>query len=373
MPAEEDIKFMREALKLAEKTRGLTSPDPMVGAVIVKNRKIISTGYHAEATTPHAESWAIKKAGKYAFGATMYVNLEPCCFFVEKNNPPCTQAIINSGIKRVVAAIKDPNPSVSGKGFKELKEAGIEVVVGVLEEEAKILNEVFIKYITTKRPYVILKAAMSLDGKIATKTGESFWITSIEARKKAHHLRNIVDGIIIGVNSAIKDNPELTVREFEGKTKNPKKIVLDPMARININSKILKIEPENAIIVVSNKAPKQKIKKLKAKKANIIVAKSAKGRFNLDLLLKDLGERKITSILIEGGGNTNALAIASGIVDKVVFFIAPKLIGGEKAKTPLEGEGEKFLAKAVKLKNLQVEKVGDDIMAVGYIELNRKL
>ena len=367
MPAEEDLKFMREALRLAESMRGRTSPDPMVGAVIIKDGKIISTGYHAEVTTPHAEAWAIEKAGSFAKGATMYVNLEPCCFFETKANPPCTQTIIQAGIAKVVAAMEDPNPSVAGRGFSELREAGIEVISGVLEEEAKKLNEVFIKYITTQRPFVILKAAMSLDGKIATKTGESFWITGIEARKRAHHLRNIVDAVMVGIGTVLADNPELTVREIEGKIKNPKKIVLDPRVRIKTNCKILKIEPENAIIVAGNQAPKSNIKRIKDKKAEVIAMKTKNGHFMLDSLMKELGKRKITSILIEGGGNTNALAIASGIVDKVIFFVSPKIIGGEAAKTPVEGYGEEYLSKAVKLRDFKAEKVGEDLMLEGYI------
>ena len=367
MSAEEDLKFMSEALRLAESMRGRTSPDPMVGAVIVKDGQIISTGYHAEVGTPHAEAWAIEKAAGQARGATMYVNLEPCCFFENKVNPPCTQLIIQSGIKKLVAAMEDPNPSVAGRGFSELKEAGIEVVTGVLEDEAKKLNEVFIKYITTKRPFVILKAAMSLDGKIATKTGESFWITGIEARKKAHHLRNIVDAVMVGIGTVLADNPELTVREIEGKIKNPKKIVLDPRAKIKTNCKILKIEPENSLIVTGLQAPKSKLKKIKEKKAEIIIMKAKNGHFTLDPLMKELGKRKITSILIEGGGKTNALALSSGIVDKVVFFVSPKIIGGEKAKTPVEGSGEEFLSEAVKLRDLTAEKVGDDLMLKGYI------
>ena len=358
---------MREALRLAGSMLGRTSPDPMVGAVIVKNGKIISTGYHAEVTTPHAEAWAIEKAGETARGATMYVTLEPCCFFEKKVNPPCTQSIISSGIKKVVAAMEDPNPSVAGKGFQELREAGIEVVTGVLEDEARKLNEVFIKYITTRRPFVILKAAMSLDGKIATRSGESFWITGIEARKRAHHLRNIVDGVMVGIGTVLKDNPELTVRDIEGKIKNPVKIVLDPQGRTPDRAKVLKVEPQNTIIVVSEKAPKSKIEKLKAKKARVIELRSQKGLFPMDRLMKELGKLRLTSILIEGGGTTNYRALSNDIVDRAMFFISPKIIGGEAALTPVEGDGIDSLARAIKLRDIVTEKVGEDILVAGDI------
>jgi diaminohydroxyphosphoribosylaminopyrimidine deaminase/5-amino-6-(5-phosphoribosylamino)uracil reductase len=367
MWSDEDIRFMREALRLAKSAEGRTSPDPLVGAVLVKDNRIISTGYHAEVTTPHAEAWAIEKAGEAARGATLYVNLEPCCFFETKNNPPCTQTIIKSGIKKVIAAMEDPNPSVAGKGFAELREAGVEVEVGLLEEEAKKLNEVFIKYITTGRPFVILKTAMSLDGKIATRTGESFWITGLEARRRAHHLRNIVDAVLVGIHTIIKDNPELTVREIEGKIKNPKKIILDPKANLPLSSKVLRIEPQNTIIIVSEKAPKGRMEKIKAKKAQILELKIKNGIFPMDRMMKELGKRQLTSILIEGGGNTNAYALSAGIVDKVNFFISPKFIGGEGSPTPVEGEGVDSLAKAIKLKDVSAVKIGEDFLLEGYI------
>lgn len=369
MHTPQDIKFMREAIKLAALAQGRTSPDPMVGCVIVKDGQIISSGYHAEFTTPHAEAWAIKKAQEKAEaqGATLYVNLEPCCFFEEKNNPPCTQTIISAGIKKVVAAMEDPNPSISGKGIQELRDAGIEVVVGILEEEAKKLNEVFIKHITTGRPFVILKSAMSLDGKIAAHTGESFWVTGLEARQAGHHLRNIVDAVLVGITTVIKDNPQLNVRDIEGKIKNPKKIILDPKAKIPLNSKALTNEPENTIVVVSSKASALKIKKIKATKAQVLKIKVKKDSFDMDKLMLELGKQKITSILIEGGGNTNAFALFSGIVDKLYFYVAPKIIGGQKAPTPVEGDGVSHLSEAIKLRDIEVERLGEDILLKGYI------
>jgi len=367
MFSQEDLSFMKEAISLAESAKVRTTPDPMVGAVIVKNGKILSTGFHAEVGTPHAEAWAIQKAKDEARGATLYVNLEPCCFFKEKNNPPCTELIIKSGIKRVVAAMEDPNPSISGRGLQELKDAGIEVVVGVMEEEAKKLNEIFVKYISTGRPFVTLKTAMSLDGKIATKTGESFWITGIEARQYAHHLRNFSDAILVGVGTVLKDDPTLNVRGIKDFIKNPKKIILDPNGKTPLKSKALAINPENTIIVTSPKCPKKKAEAFKKAGAEIIYSKTKNGEMDLDSLMKELGKAKITSILIEGGGKTNALALSSGTVDKIYFFVSPKIIGGKEAPTPVEGEGESFLSKATKLKDFTYEKIGEDILIKAYI------
>lgn len=363
---------MAEALRLAGTMRGRTSPDPLVGAVLVKDGQIISTGYHAEVTTPHAEAWAIQKAvetrqGASLAGSTLYVNLEPCCFFHEKTNPPCTQAIIGAGISRVVAAMQDPNPSVAGRGLAELRNAGLQVEVGLLEKEAQKLNEVFSKYITSGRPFVLLKSALSLDGKIATKTGESFWITGLEARRRAHHLRNIFDAVLVGINTVLKDDPELSVREIEGKIKNPLKIILDPSAKMPLNAKVLKKEPENTLIVTGPKASAKKIKQIQAQGAQVLESKTLRGAFALDKLMKDLGKRQVTSLLIEGGGNTNAYALSAGIVDKVNFFISPKIIGGANAPTPVEGKGIENLSRAIKIRDTTSEMLGEDLLIEGYV------
>lgn len=366
---EEDIKYMHEVLKLAESVRGRTSPDPMVGALLVKGGKILSTGYHAEVSTPHAEAWAIEKAGDSAKGATLYLNLEPCCHF--GNNPPCTEKIINAGIKKVVSAMEDPNPLVSGKGFEELREAGIIVEFGILEEEAKKLNEVFIKHITIRRPFVIMKGAMTLDGKIATRTGESFWITGIEARRYSHYLRSIVDAVIVGVGTVIRDDPQLTVRDIKKPTeinvKNPVRIILDSHCRTPLNSRVLKVDEAKTIIVTSPDAPGEKVKKIKEKGAEVLSVEERDGLVNLPVLMEELGKRNITSVLIEGGGRVNASAIISGVVDKVIFIVAPKIIGGEKAPTPVEGPGIELLSEAIKLKDLKIERLGEDILIEGYI------
>lgn len=361
----QDEKFILETLKLAESMRGRTSPDPMVGAVVVKDGKIISRGYHAEVTTPHAEAWAIEKAGKEAQGATLYVNLEPCCFFEAKTNPPCTQTIINAKIKRVVCAMEDPNPMVAGKGIQELQDAGIEVVVGVLEEAAKKLNEVFIKYVTTGRPFVILKSAMSLDGKIATSSGESFWITGLDSRKRSHYLRSIVDAVLIGIGTVLKDNPELTCRFVKGK--DPLKVILDPNLETPLNSKILSINPKKTIFCVSKSIEAAKIEKVKEKGADVIQLNSNNNNFDFDELILELGKRKITGLLIEGGGRVNASAINAGVVDKIIFFISPKILGGKDSPTPIDGKGIKSLSQATKLKDVTTERLEEDIVVEGYI------
>jgi diaminohydroxyphosphoribosylaminopyrimidine deaminase/5-amino-6-(5-phosphoribosylamino)uracil reductase len=368
MSAEEDKKFMLEALALARSQMGKTSPDPMVGALIVKNGRVISRGYHAEQSTPHAEAFAIKKAGIKAKSSTLYLNLEPCNHY--GYNPPCTHAIIKAGIKKVVAAMRDPNPLVNGKGFAQIRDAGIKVDVGILEEQARELNESFTKYITTNLPFVILKSAMSLDGKIATVTKESKYITGLPARRHVHMLRVYVDAVMVGVNTIKIDNPELTVRDVgeESVTKrNPKKIVLDTKAEIPLNSKVLKNEPEKAIIVVGEKAPKKSIEKIMKTGAVVLRAKTIGGRIDLKKLMVELGEDKITSIMLEAGGTLAASALSSGIIDKVLFFIAPKIIGGKTAPTPVGGKGFSRLSQAINLKSAKVKMFGNDIMIEGYI------
>ncbi len=368
MSEDADEKFMREALALARSQMGKTSPDPMVGALVVKGGRVISRGYHAEQSTPHAEAFAIKKAGRRAKGATLYLNLEPCCHY--GYNPPCTNAIIRSGIKRVVAAMKDPNPLVNGRGFKELREAGIKVEVGVLEQEAKELNEAFVKFITTGRPFVILKTAMSMDGKVATVSGDSKYITGLASRQYVHVLRICVDAMMLGVNTVIMDDPKLTVRDIgrEKITKrNPKKIILDTNAEIPLNSYILRHEPEKTIVVAGGGAARKRLDNIRKTGANVLIAKTKGGQIDLKDLMAELGEDKIMSIMIESGGTLAASALKEGIVDKAMFFIAPKIIGGKTAPTPVAGEGLKKLAKAINLKSARARIFGRDVLIEGYI------
>ncbi|MBU0672994.1 MAG: bifunctional diaminohydroxyphosphoribosylaminopyrimidine deaminase/5-amino-6-(5-phosphoribosylamino)uracil reductase RibD, partial [Candidatus Margulisbacteria bacterium] len=301
---------MREAHSLAQSAEGRTTPDPMVGAVLVRGGRITSMGYHGEVTTPHAEAWAIQKAEEKSQGATLYINLEPCCHF--GSNPPCTDRIVKSGIKKVIVSMKDPNPLVNGKGFNILKRHGIKVLVGLLEDEAKRLNEVFVKYITSKRPFVALKTAMTIDGKIATRTGASRWVAGEESLRRAHHLRNVYDAILVGVGTVLIDNPKLNVRRVK-KVKDPIRIVLDSHARTPLKADVLKIRGSKTIIVVGPKAAKARVEQLKKAGAEILAVKAPKGKIDMKELMKHLAKRKITSVLVEGGGEVGASAIEAGV------------------------------------------------------------
>jgi len=304
-----DDKYMRRALELAEKGRGRTSPNPMVGAVIVKNGRIVGEGYHKKAGMAHAEINAICQAGRKAKGATLYVTLEPCCTFGK--TPPCTDAIIKSGIKKVVIAAIDPNPLHACKGIKILKDNNIKVKAGILGKESRKLNEVFEKYITTGMPFVILKMAESLDGKIAAKTGKSKWISSDKSRRIVHRLRKQVDAVMVGANTARMDKPRLKQARFK-------------------------------VVIPS-------------------------GKVNLGKFLKDLASKHVTSIFCEGGGELAWSLLNEGLVDKIMFFIAPKIIGGRSAKTSVEGEGISRMNQAINLKNVAIKRIDNDILVEAYV------
>ena len=356
--------FMSEALKIARNAEGRTSPNPLVGAVIVQGGRIIAEGWHRKAGTPHAEVHALNMAGDLAKGSTMYVTLEPCSHF--GRTPPCANRIVESGVKRVVVAMTDPNPLVAGRGIEILKAAGIAVDVGVLEDDARRLNEVFIKYITKKIPYVTAKFASSLDGKIATVSGESQWISGAYSRRFTHHLRDINDGIMVGIGTVLADNPSLTTRLENGK--NPVRIIVDSNARAPLDAKILNDKLAETIIAVTSNVPAEKITALKNLGAKIIVAGDA-ARVDLKILMAELGKMEITSILLEGGGTLNFSMFRAGLVDKIYALIAPKILGGKNALTPVEGAGFEKLSDALELENLSAEKMGDDIMISGYCKV----
>lgn len=364
------IAFMRRALALAKQAKGRTSPNPLVGAVIVKAGKVVGEGYHRKAGGPHAEIDALRAAGAAAKGGTLYVNLEPCCHW--GRTPPCTDALIQAGIAQVYIAEVDANPKVAGKGIRQLADAGISVNVGICAEEAAQLNEVHRKYVQTGRPFVILKTAMSLDGKIATATGESQWITSEASRQKVHEIRDEVDAILVGIGTIRRDNPELTTRLAHRKGKDATRIVLDSRARTPTNANVFNVESSAGIIIaVTPQAPEANVAALKNAGADVIVVPAKQGRVCISALMEMLGSREITSVLIEGGGEVNAAAIASGVVDKVLCFIAPKLIGGTDAPGPLGGEGICALADAPRLHNVTAIPVKDgdgDIFVQGYLQ-----
>ncbi|GAA0747008.1 bifunctional diaminohydroxyphosphoribosylaminopyrimidine deaminase/5-amino-6-(5-phosphoribosylamino)uracil reductase RibD [Clostridium oceanicum] len=357
--------YMKKVLDLAKKGKGLVNPNPKVGAIIVKNGEIISEGYHKYYGGPHAEVYALKNAKKDIKGATLYVNLEPCSHYGK--TPSCAVAVSKSGIKTVVIAMKDPNPKVSGKGIKILEDSGIEVINGIMEKESKRLNEVFIKHITTKEPFVLMKTASTLDGKIATKTGESKWITGEKSREKVHSVRNEYMGIMVGINTVLKDDPLLTTRIEKGR--DPKVIVIDSKLKIPKECKILKTVNDRKIyIACTDKCNKEKKEYLKQIGVNIIELKGNKEeRVPLKNLMKVLGEKGLDSILLEGGGTLNFSALKEKIVDKAMCFVAPKIIGGKESKAMIEGEGISHLKDVFTLSSCSVETIGEDILIEGYI------
>ena len=348
--------------------RGRTSPNPMVGAVIVRDGCIVGEGFHPRAGEPHAEIFALSAAGDAAGGATLYVTLEPCCCF--GRTPPCTQAIISAGISRVVAAMTDPNPRVQGKGFEELAAAGIETEVGVLEDEARRLNEAYIKYITTGLPFFRLKMAMTLDGKIATVTGESRWVTGESSRKRVHKLRDAADAIVVGIGTVLRDNPRLTSRVGSAAERQPARIVVDSFARTPPEARIFDA-PGQVIIAATVGAPAVRLRRLEQNGARILLLGTtgfAKGvRVDLNALAVELASLGIINVLIEGGGELAGGFIEQGLVDAVAFFIAPKILGGREAPTAVEGVGVKKLEDALMLRDVRVRRCGDDICVEGYV------
>jgi diaminohydroxyphosphoribosylaminopyrimidine deaminase/5-amino-6-(5-phosphoribosylamino)uracil reductase len=355
----DDAHYMRRALKLASRARGRTSPNPMVGAVLVKGGRIIAEDYHRRAGTPHAEALALGKAGGGARGSTLYVTLEPCCH-TEKKTPPCTRAIIGAGVRKVVAALKDPNPMVSGMGLKELERAGVETVEGVMRDEARALNEAYIKYITAKRPFVTLKTAMTLDGKIAAASGSSRWITGEKARLMVHRLRSGVDAVMTAVGTAKADDPELTARIRGGR--NPIRVLIDPDIETPLEAKIFKTPPETILVTRAGGENADYLEKTGIK---VIKYKKTLG---LDWLMERLAGMGITSVLMEGGSSLNARALREGIVDKVMFFIAPKILGGRDSYPSVGGESVMSLEEAIRIRDMKVRRVGQDILVEGYVE-----
>jgi diaminohydroxyphosphoribosylaminopyrimidine deaminase/5-amino-6-(5-phosphoribosylamino)uracil reductase len=363
----DDLHFMRLALQLAQCGYGATSPNPMVGAVLVKGGRILGRGWHHRAGLPHAEVEALRDAEKHgssARGATLYVTLEPCS--THGRTPPCTEAIKAAEIKKVVVGATDPNPEHAGRAFKILRRAGIEVVHGILAEECARLNEAFNHWIVHGTPFVTVKAGMTLDGKIATADGESRWITGEEARAYGMNLRKGMDAILVGVNTILADDPSLTFRPAK-KTRTSKqlrRIVLDSMARTPLKAKVVSDEWAHwTTIVVSKNAPKNRINAL-AKKVNVMVVpttKATKPLFDLRWLMKRLGKENVTSLLVEGGGETNASFLFSGLAQRVMFFYAPKILGGSDSRKGVAGNGVTKLSDAIQLRDVEWKKIGDDL------------
>lgn len=364
MEMKTDQYYMNLALELAASARGKTNPNPLVGAMIVKNGMIVGSGLHRKAGEPHAEVHAFRMAGDHAKDGTLYVTLEPCSH--HGKTPPCAELVKSSGVKRVVIAMVDPNPLVAGKGINILKEAGIEVTVGVLEEEARLLNERFIHNMIAGRPFIISKVAMTLDGKLATYNGDSKWITGSEARESVHRIRNQVDGIMVGIGTILADNPELTTRLPEG-GKNPIRIILDTKLRTPLDAKVTKVTDEaKTWIVVGENADKEKITLMTNLGVEIITAPVNESGFDLNSMLEKLYEKGITDILLEGGSELNGAFLKGNLLDKYIVYIAPKMLGGHRSKTPFAGVDAESMAEAINLEFHSIEQIGRDLCITAY-------
>ena len=360
---------MQRAIELAKKGAGFVNPNPMVGCVIVKDDKIIGEGYHEFYGGFHAERNALLKMND-AKGATLYVTLEPCCH--HGKTPPCTDIIIEKEIKKVVVGLLDPNPLVAGKGISILQNAGIEVVKGVLEDEIKELNKVFLKYIKTKRPYVILKTAMTLDGKIASHTGDSKWITNEKSRRMVHELRSEMMGIVAGIGTVKADDPMLNCRLERQQIHQPIRIIVDTKASIPLESQIVKTAKDyRTILAISSDAACQVssiVDKLKSFNVEILCCEEKDGHVDINDLMTKLGELGIDSLLLEGGSTINAAFLEADCVDEVYAFIAPKIIGGQNSKSPIGGNGIDFMKDAIMLKDIKIEQFDNDILIKGKIK-----
>jgi diaminohydroxyphosphoribosylaminopyrimidine deaminase / 5-amino-6-(5-phosphoribosylamino)uracil reductase len=370
-----DASFMRLALPLAWRGYGQTSPNPMVGAVLVKAGRVIGRGWHRRAGQPHAEIEAIRDAGQGGEsprGATLYVTLEPCC--THGRTPPCTDAIKAAGIRRVVVAALDPNPSHAGRGLKILRRAGVRLTTGVLSEEAARLNEAFNHWIVHRTPFVTVKAAMTLDGKIATASGESRWITGEAARREAMSLRAGADAVLVGVNTILADDPKLTVRGVQSSqfkvqaSSTLRRVVLDLGARTPLSARIV-TDASHALttIVVAKSAPSRKVAAL-GRRVNVWQAPARDGQVNLRWLLKRLGDESVTSLLVEGGGEVNASFLLGGFTHRVVFFYAPKVLGGRDSRKAVAGKGVTKWSEVLNLREVEWRRVADDLMMTARVD-----
>ncbi len=358
--------FMTEALRLAKKGWGTTSPNPMVGAVVVKDGQLVGRGYHEICGGPHAEVNAIADAGEKARGAELYVTLEPCNH--TGKTPPCTQLILAAGIRKVIVAMEDPNPNVAGGGNHYLAQNGVEVVSGVNEAQARQLNESFIKFITQKRPFTTLKCAATLDGRLATRTGDSKWVTGPLSRSYTHYLRQGADAIMVGIETVHKDNPRLTTRLDHMDGVDPTRIILDTNLSISSDAKVLNLASDAQTWIICRRGiDPQKKAAIVNKGAQVLEVELKDGRIDLNALMDLLGERSITSLLIEGGGKVIGSSLAAKIVDKICFFYAPKILGGDDGIPICSGTGPDLMSDSVGVDQINVHRFGDDVMIEGYI------
>ncbi|MBM4276017.1 MAG: bifunctional diaminohydroxyphosphoribosylaminopyrimidine deaminase/5-amino-6-(5-phosphoribosylamino)uracil reductase RibD [Deltaproteobacteria bacterium] len=369
-----DVQYMRLALRLAARGAGWTSPNPMVGAAVVKNDRVVGKGYHRGYGLPHAEVEALRRAGDAARGADLYVTLEPCNH--HGKTPPCTQAILEAGVRRVVVAVRDPNPRVNGGGAEFLASQGVQVEVGLLEAEARRVNEAWFKWMATGLPWVMAKAACSLDGRMATATGESQWLTGEAARAFGHRLRHLSDAILVGVNTVIADDPQLTTRlptkdrrpKTEDRFKDPIRIILDSRLRLPLTARLLNLDsPAPTWVACTEAAPAEKRRALEKKGAEVLVLPEESGRVALQPLLALLGQRQVQSLLVEGGAEVLGSFFDQKLVDQFFFFYAPKFLGGRRALSVLGGEGAARLQDASQARDLSVRRLGPDLLLSGYL------
>ncbi len=363
-----DILFMQKALELAKRGEGCVHPNPLVGAVIVKHGVVIGQAHHERFGGPHAEARAIQNCRENPKGATLYVTLEPCSHVGK--TPPCSDAVIRSGVKRVVIGAKDQNPLVNGRGIRRLKNAGIQVSVGILEKEASDLNADFNRWVRDRMPYAVIKLAQSLDGKIATKTGESRWISGQKARDFSQALRASSDAILVGVNTLLTDDPALNVRNGMEKKKGfkaPFKVVLDSFLRTPLDAKIFSEKTRGPVILATTRRAKKKRLALLRKKAQVLILPGKKGRVDLELLFRELARRGIVRVLVEGGGEVTADILGRKLAQEITWFVAPRIIGGRRAVASVGGEGVGSLKDSVTVHHLTVRPVGGDLLIHGYL------
>jgi diaminohydroxyphosphoribosylaminopyrimidine deaminase/5-amino-6-(5-phosphoribosylamino)uracil reductase len=362
-----DEHFMKMALTLAEKGRGYTSPNPMVGAVVVKDGNVVGQGWHRAVGGPHAEVEALDGAGTRARGGVIYVTLEPCNH--TGRTPPCTRKILGAGIREVVMAMEDPNPDVAGGGAGFLRDRGVAVTGGICQDEALQLNESFVKYARTRTPFVVMKSAATLDGRIATRTGHSRWVTGPAARGHVHQLRHALDAIMVGIGTIQADDPRLTARLADGGGNDPVRIVLDTHLSINPDAGVLTAASTAETLVITGPAVDGgKKKRIRREGVQIVPAAVADGRIDLGRLMIQLGAMGITSILLEGGGQVNAAALAAGVVDKIMMFFAPKIMGGDDGIPLFKGPGPETMDQCLAVQRLSLSRFGEDILLEGYVK-----
>ena len=366
MTAPDDARYMRRALDLAERGRGLTWPNPMVGAVAVVGETIVGEGFHERAGGPHAEVVALAAAAGRARGATLYVTLEPCAH--QGRTPPCAPAVVAAGVRRVVVALSDPNPLVSGRGLGVLRAAGVQAVEGVLVEEAERQNRAFTTAMRRGRPHVTLKAAMTLDGRIADAHGESKWITGPEARAVAHRLRSHSDAILVGIGTALRDDPALTVRVDPPWPREPLRVVLDTRARLPVDARLVTAgTPDRVLVITGGDADAARVSALRAAGVSVIPVDTRGGRVDVRAALGALAARELRAVLVEGGGEVHGSFLDEAVVDRVAFFLAPRLLGGRAATPAIGGDGH-ALKTAPRLVAVDVTRVGDDVLIEGDLE-----